>query len=113
MFFNDKRFRELAWHCATAIYRIINLEVRMSEVSDQITAVNTQLDKVYGEVSTLPAKISDLETALAASGATDQATLDALAALKANAQRLDDVVPDAPVVEDPAPADPAPVDPAV
>lgn len=76
------------------------MEARLSEVSDQITAVTTQLDKVYGEVSTLPGKIDDLEAALAAAGATDQATLDALEALKANAQRLDDVVPD-------------PVDPAV
>lgn len=65
----------------------------MTEAQDAVDAVVVQLGKAKGEVL---AKIADLEAQVAAGQAPD------FSALKAAAQALDDVVPDAPVEEPPA-----------
>jgi hypothetical protein len=75
----------------------------MSEFSDEIVAVNTQLDKIATEESGLVKQVSDLEAALAAAQVVDPAVTSAFADLKSKVQGLDDLVPD------PAPAAPAAV----
>jgi DNA repair exonuclease SbcCD ATPase subunit len=67
--------------------------IRMSELGDALNAVSAQLDKAKTEIVT---KIADLEAALATAGqipADAQAVIDSL---KAQAQALDDIVPDVP-----------------
>ena len=67
--------------------------MKLSELAAELAASNAQITKGLAEVV---ARIAALEAAL---GDADipQAAQDELAALKAAAQRLDDVVPDAPV----------------
>lgn len=57
--------------------------------------INTKLTKISTESSTLLQKVTDLENA-AANADTPQSVLDAIAAVKAQAQAVDDLVPDAP-----------------
>lgn len=64
---------------------------------DDLNSVRDELTKAQSEIVT---KISGLEAALAAAGTPDPAVADAVEALKAAAQNLDDVVPDV-VVEEP------------
>lgn len=68
-------------------------------LADELRSVRDQLSKAKDEIVT---KISNLETALAASGAQTQEVTDAVADLKAVSQVLDDVVADAPAEEAPA-----------
>jgi hypothetical protein len=88
--------------CATAvccitfcytIYRINRMEYHMA-TQDDVNAVVDQLGKASAEIQ---GRIADLETQVANGEAPD------LTALKAAAQRLDDVVPDPepPVEENP------------
>ena len=75
------------------ITALLRLESMMGAVSEALAGVSDQLAKAKTEIVT---KISDLETQLANSGnlsPEDQAAIDAV---KAAAQALDDVVPDAP-----------------
>lgn len=65
----------------------------MSAAQDVVDQVTEQLTKAKGEVL---AKIAELEDAVAAGQTPD------FTALKAAAQGLDDVVPDAPAEEPPA-----------
>lgn len=60
-----------------------------------LAAIKTQLSKIGGETSTLLQKITDLENA-ANNADTPQSVLDAIADVKAQAQVVDDQVPDAP-----------------
>lgn len=62
-------------------------EIIMSEAQDVVDQITAQLDKVGGEITS---KIADLEAQVAAGEAPD------FTALKAAAQKLDDIVPDAP-----------------
>lgn len=75
------------------IYRITRLENKMSDAQDAVDAVSAQLGKAKDEIV---AEIAALEAQVANGEAPD------LTALKAAAQALDDVVPDAPVEEPPA-----------
>ena len=75
----------------------LKIDKFMSQVSDQLGAINAQLTKSFGEIRQ---KISDLESAITNNqdnlSPESQAALDAL---KATAQQLDDIVPDAPAPE--------------
>lgn len=62
-----------------------------------LAAIKTSLVKVGTETSTLLQKIIDLENAAGAAD-TPQSVLDAIADVKAQAQIVDDLVPDAPTV---------------
>lgn len=81
---------QFMWVQAENLYKI---GVIMGEVQDQVDAVVAELGKAKDEIV---AKVADLEAQIAAGEAPD------LTALKAAAQALDDVVPDAPVEEAPA-----------
>lgn len=114
---NSEQIHELAWYIAELCWWARGADERMSEFSDEIVAVNTQLDKVATEESGLVKQVSDLEAALAAAQVEDPAVTSAFADLKTKVQALDDLVPDAapaapaePVAEQApeAPADPAP-----
>jgi hypothetical protein len=61
---------------------------------EDLAAIQTQLTKVGQETSTLLQKITDLENA-AANADTPQSVLDAIQAVKTQAQAVDDEVPDA------------------
>lgn len=69
------------------------LETKMGAVANALAGVKDQLAKAQAEIL---AKIADLEAQLADAGKLDAADEAALADLKAAAQGLDDVVPDAP-----------------
>lgn len=78
--------------------QIERLENAMGAVADALAGVNDKLAKAKTEIV---GKIAALEAQLADAGkldADDQAAIDAV---KAAAQGLDDVVPDAPVDEPP------------
>ena len=60
-----------------------------------LQAIQTHLTKIGSETTTLLQKITDLENA-AQNTDTPQSVLDAIAAVKAQAQAVDDEVPDAP-----------------
>jgi ABC-type transporter Mla subunit MlaD len=72
------------------------------EVTDTLTAVSEQLDKATSEIV---AKIDELAAAVADPTPEQQEKLDGL---RAAAQRLDDVVPDATPEEPETPAEPTP-----
>lgn len=61
---------------------------------EDLSAIKTQLGKIGTETSTLLQKVTDLETA-AANADTPQSVLDAIQEVKAQAQVVDDQVPDA------------------
>lgn len=73
----------------------------MAEVKAELAAINDQLgkaaDEIVGKIGELEAKVAD-----------GTVTVDDLAALKASAQRLDDIVPDA-VPEPPVDPEDTPV----
>lgn len=103
--------RELAWYQAENLHRAEKRikEKIVSEVSESLETVVAQLKKAKTEVAakieSQTQKISDLETALANANVTDPAVLQAVSDLKAEAQSLDDIVPDEPVEETPAPVE--------
>ena len=79
--------------------RLINKNLQiMGQNTDKALAdladIQTKLTKVGQETSTLLQKITDLENA-AANADTPQSVLDAIQAVKTQAQAVDDEVPDA------------------
>jgi hypothetical protein len=71
---------------------IKHMEVKiMSELANVLTGISAQLTKAKDEIVK---KIADLETALATAGGIPEDAQVALDALKAQAQVLDDIVPD-------------------
>ena len=66
------------------------LLMKLSELSTAVAEVSTQLAKAQGEIL---GRIADLETALADVDLPADA-VDALTALRAQTQSLDDIVPD-------------------
>ncbi len=72
----------------------VNIQMKVSEIASTLTAVSDQLSKAKGEIL---AKIAALETSLSNVDLPPDATA-ALDGLKTQAQALDDIVPDAPVV---------------
>jgi peptidoglycan hydrolase CwlO-like protein len=71
--------------------------MKVSEFGTTLTEVQTQLKKVFGEqqsaIDQAKAKIAELEGQLANADAPQEA-VDALAALKALVQQVDDQIPD-------------------
>lgn len=72
------------------------LMVTQAEVAADVGLVKDQLVKVGLETATLIDRIADLETAVANQADASPELVDAVAALKAQAQLVDDLVPDAP-----------------
>lgn len=74
----------------------------MGQNTDQaladLNSIKDSLTKISAETTTLLQKVTDLENA-AANADTPQSVLDAIAAVKASATAVDDLVPDAPVTE--------------
>lgn len=66
------------------------------QLANDLNAVTAQVAKIGAETSVTLQKVIDLEAALAAAGGTTPAVDAALAALKAQAQATDDLIPDAP-----------------
>lgn len=71
-----------------------------AEIVQQLNEARAQLRKVSEEQSarsdTLLKKIAELEAIIAAGGTIGQDLVDAAAGVKAEAQALDDLIPDAP-----------------
>lgn len=74
-----------------------------AELAADLRAVLDQQKKTSGEIATVQASvetlkktITDLEAIIAAGGAVSQELTDAVAAVKAQAQLIDDQIPDAP-----------------
>lgn len=76
--------------------------MKLNELATQLSGLAAQLDKASAEIV---AKIDELETALVDTEIPDEATV-MIEELKAKAQALDDIVPDAVPVE-PTPEPPA------
>lgn len=96
---------EVAWAFTLFILGVLLLlnlftEYRLKELlmalADDLRSIEDQLNKARAEIT---GKISALEAALAAAGTQTQDVTDAVAALKAVAQNLDDVVEDAKIME--------------
>lgn len=69
-----------------------------AELAADLQTVTAQVAKIGTETSTLLQKVADLEAALAAGGVTTPEVDAAMAALKAQAAVVDDLVPDAPTL---------------
>jgi hypothetical protein len=87
-------------HLTGHIGRLLNHhqeEMKMT-IQDAVNTVTVRLDKVYNEVTgqadSLRTIIADLQAQIEAAGVTEEVDLSAL---EAAAQKLDDIVPDAPV----------------
>lgn len=68
-----------------------------AEEAEILRNVLDQQKKTATEVGTLLQKVSDLEAAIANAGGASPELIDAVAAVKAQAQVVDDLIPDAPV----------------
>lgn len=75
-------------------FKLNKLMSNTDQALADLAAIKSQLSKIGGETSTLLQKITDLENA-ANSADTPQSVLDAIAEVKAQAQIVDDQVPDA------------------
>jgi hypothetical protein len=67
-----------------------------AELATELQAVANQLTKIGSETSTLLQKITDLEAIIANGPTASQELIDAVAAVKAQAAIVDNLVPDAP-----------------
>lgn len=73
------------------------------DLVNDLKAVRTQQEKTAGEIATLQTsvttlnqKIVDLQAIVDAGGTISQELIDAVAAVKQEAQTVDDLIPDAP-----------------
>jgi ABC-type transporter Mla subunit MlaD len=81
-------------HVLRAIHKLQELvTMNHAELLAGLNTVTTQLVKANGEIQ---AKLAALQAAVDAADNVPQPIVDALAALTADAQALDDIVPDAP-----------------
>ena len=71
-----------------------------SEIAADVNAVKDQLQKIGNETSTLLQRVADLEAAVGNQDNASQELVDAVAALKQQAQLVDDLVPDAAPAEE-------------
>jgi hypothetical protein len=98
-------------HVVLLEFHLLNIKIEklmstQAELAQEIGAVTEQVAKIGTETKATLQKVSELETALAnSSNGVDPAVATAFAALKAQVQVVDDLIPDAPV----APAEPAAV----
>jgi hypothetical protein len=82
------------------IHKLNHMAANTDKALADLGLIKTQLGKVGTETAALLVKITELEAA-AAEADTPQTVLDAIAEVKAQAQVVDDQVPDAPPVEPP------------
>lgn len=87
----DKGFRS----CCPCTHEVILM--KLNDLATQLNGLAMQLNKAAAEIL---GKIADLETALYATDVPEDAAA-AIEALKAQAQALDDIVPDVAPVEPP------------
>lgn len=80
------------------------------ELAAELVGVLSQQKKTSGEIAvvqasvdTLKEKIAELESIIAGAANADPELVDAVAAVKAQAQVIDDQIPDLPVPEPPTP----------
>lgn len=81
--------------------KVDNIMATQAELAADLRAVRAQQEKTGGEIATLQgsvdtlnAKIVSLEALLAAGGVVTQELIDAVAAVKEQAQIVDDQIPD-------------------
>ena len=72
------------------------LAAQLRDVLAQQKKTSTEITAVQSSVDTLNAKIVELEAVIAAGGEASQELTDAVAAVKAQAQVVDDQIPDLP-----------------
>lgn len=92
--------REILAAIATLERKIMSTQ---AELASSLQSVTAKVDKIGGETRTLLQKIDDLTTAVQNAGNTTPEVDAALAALQAQVDVVDNLVPDAPAPE-PAPA---------
>lgn len=91
----------------------LRIAMKLEELALRLTTVSAQVAKIGVETAATLAAVASLKDALAAAGTTTPEVDAALAALEAQTQKVDDLVPDAlpqvdaPVVETPAVETPA------
>lgn len=88
-------FKELMDSIILNNQKIDKLMSNTDQALADLQAIGTQLTKIGGETATLLQKITDLENSTTSD--TPQSVLDAIAAVKLQAQAVDDAVPDAAV----------------
>jgi hypothetical protein len=76
--------------------KLETLMASQAELAASLATVSAQVAKIGTETSSLVARVTDLEAALAAAGNTTPEVDAALEALKAQVQVVDDLVADAP-----------------
>lgn len=74
-------------------------------IGEQLKKTITEIRSVQGTVTDLHTKIDELEAVIAAGGEASQSLIDAVAAVKAQAQLVDEQIPDLPTLP-PIPAAP-------
>ena len=79
------------------LFFITQNKIRMTqeELTQELIAVKEQVAKIGTETETLKEKVFDLEFELSQSGKLDESVINALEALKAQVQIVDDLVVDA------------------
>src|SRR5262245_805511 len=73
-----------------------NIMATQEELAADLAAVTEQVSKIGTETSLLLVKVNELEDALAAAGGTTPEVDAAMAALKAQVNVVDEMVPDTP-----------------
>lgn len=79
------------------------LAVQLGEVLAQQKKTSGEIAAVQASVNTLKERIAELEAIIAGAADADPELVDAVAAVKAQAQVIDDQIPDLPVPEPPTP----------
>lgn len=92
---NRWRLKALEWKVYLLTQKVDAMAKTLTELNSELTTVKDQQVKVFTEVSSLVARVGDLEAQLA-NQTLPQATQDAWDALKAQTQKVDDLIPDAP-----------------
>jgi len=77
--------------------KISKIMTNTDQALSDLQVISSTLTKVSGETTTLLQKITDLENATTPD--TPQSVLDAIAAVRAQAEAIDQLVPDAPPTE--------------
>ena len=95
----DREQRRHQFHSLNS--KLEKIMATQAELVADLKAVNAQQVKTLGEIETLQkssdalsAKIVELEAVIAAGGTVTQELIDAVAAVKAQAQIVDDQIPD-------------------
>jgi hypothetical protein len=77
--------------------KVETIMATQTELAAELAAVTAKVAKIGLETATTLDKVVELEGALVAGGNTSPAVDEALTALKAQVQLVDDLIPDAPV----------------